>query len=115
MKIRHGFLIKDSWTGVTGRVIEVTTDASGDYTVRTRRDIQKVQGFNAEILSYIDAQIGDVVNVTNGTQNFTGVILSQIDTDEYEMALTGIAGTVAVHTSQMYQIVSRAQALAAAS
>lgn len=109
MEIRHGFFLEDSYTGVRGRVLALPTDKSGDFVVQTRRGIDKVQGFNAVTLSYIQPQLNDVVNVTNGTANFTGAILSDLDNDEYEMELAGVAGTVKVHTSQMYQIVARAQ------
>jgi hypothetical protein len=115
MKIRTGFFIKDSWTGVTGRVIALPADGSGDFLVLTPRGYNKVQAFNAEILSYVAPAIGDVVRVTNGTQNFVGTILSQIAPDVFEMELTGIAGTVAVHTSQMYQLIAQTQHVARAS
>lgn len=115
MKIRTGFFIEDSWTGVRGRVVALPADGSGDFLVMTPRGVNKVQAFNAQIISYIQPQIADVVRVTNGTQNFVGTILSQITADVFEMELCGLAGTVAVHTSQMYQLIAQAQPVARAS
>lgn len=115
MFIRTGFFVEDSWTGVRGRVVALPADGSGDFLVMTPRGYNKVQAFNAEILSYIQPQIGDVVRATNGAQNFVGTVVSRITPDTFEMELCGLAGTVAVHTSQMYQLIAQAQPVARAS
>jgi hypothetical protein len=115
MFIRTGFFIEDSWTGVRGRVIALPADGSGDFLVLTPRGVNKVQAFNAEILSYVAPAIGDVVRVTNGAQNFVGSVVSRISADVFEMELCGLAGTVAVHTSQMYQLIAQTAQVARAS
>lgn len=110
--IRTGFLIQDTWTGITGRVIAAPQDKYGNYTVLTRQNghviTAQVQAFNARIISTIAPAKDDILHVTNGARNYVGSILGTLDNGEFEMALTGLAGTVAVHPSQMYQLVARA-------
>jgi hypothetical protein len=107
MDIRTGYLIEDTWTGIWGRVIGLpaTPDGGDYYRVLTRQGINKVQVFNARILSTIQPHINDIVCVTNGTQNYIGSVLAELDNGEFEMDVIGIPGTVSVHPSQMYRVI----------